>query len=72
MAKDLEAQLADIAEPTVVDVTTLNVAELVTRLEETRQNLFKLGEMLDPKTDQGRELHSTRAALLIELRKRGA
>lgn len=72
----LEDQLSDVAEtfnliddtePSVGDFTDL---ELIAELHVTRDRLLALREMLNPKTETGRELHSRRAALLIEMRHR--
>lgn len=70
----------DLEEPTdVVDVTVLNDKELLDLFEDTRQALLEAGEMLTDldefgavaSSQEGRELQSTRAACLIEMRKRG-
>lgn len=62
----------DIVEPTdVVNVALLDEVELSSRYNSCKQKLFELGEMLHPKTQQGRDLHSERAAYLVELRRRG-
>lgn len=53
-----------------VSVAMLDDAELVSRFTLCREELFKLGEMLTPKTQRGRDLHSARAAYLIEMRRR--
>lgn len=65
---------------TTVDVTALSDLELANLLEDTRQQLLEMGEMLSDLTNtygteagspEARELHSLRAACLIETRKRG-
>lgn len=45
--------------------------ELGETFQDTRQKLIEIGEMMVPRTDEGRELHSLRAACLIELKRRG-
>lgn len=55
----------------VESVTMLDEVELSRRFNEVRGELLTRGEMISPKTDTGRELHSQRAALLVEMRRRG-
>lgn len=54
-----------------VNVTLLDDAELSRRFNETREELMSRGEMINCSTQTGRDLHSQRAAYIIELRKRG-
>lgn len=54
-----------------VNVTLLDDAELSRRFNEVREDLMARGEMINCKTQTGRDLHSQRAAYIIELRKRG-
>ena len=54
-----------------VNVALLSDLDLSKRFSEVKQELLARGEMIDPKTQTGRDLHSERAAYLIELRKRG-
>lgn len=67
-------------DPTAVDVTVLNNLELSNLLEDTRQKLLDKGEMLSdlestfgtaPGSPEARDLHSLRAACLVEMAKRG-
>lgn len=60
-------------DPSIIDVnvTTLDDLELNRRFTEVKQELLNRKEMIDAKTQTGRDLHSQRAAYLIELRKRG-
>lgn len=63
---------AEIPPPTdVVSVCMLDELGLSRRFNEVRQALLNMSEMVDPKTEKGRELHSERAALIIEMRRRG-
>lgn len=64
--------LSDIG-PMIPDVvvTTLNDAELSSRYNEVREQLMDMGEMINCSTQTGRDLHSQRAAYIIELRRRG-
>lgn len=55
----------------IVDVTTLNAVELNRLYNQCRQELLARGEMLNPTSEKGRELHSLRAACVIALRSRG-
>jgi hypothetical protein len=59
--------------PAIVDVnvTTLDDLELNRRFTTVNQSLLERAEMINPTTQTGRDLHSERAAYLIELRKRG-
>lgn len=62
----------DFEEPKgIIDYTKLETIELSRRLNHIKQELFDRKEMMDPRTDEGRDLHSERAAILIELHKRG-
>jgi hypothetical protein len=56
--------------PDVV-VTTLDDAELSSHYSQVREELLQRGEMINPGTQTGRDLHSQRAAYIIELRRRG-
>jgi hypothetical protein len=53
-----------------VDFTTLSSLDLSERYNEVRDELLASGEMRDPTTERGRELHSIRNACLVELKKR--
>ena len=55
----------------VVDVTKLDNDALLTRFHELTEQIKARREVLAPRTDEGRELHSLRAAMSIELRNRG-
>lgn len=72
----LEDQLSDVAVTfDSIDgdesVRTLTDPKLILELKRVRDRLLGRGEMLNPTTADGRELHSRRAALLIEMRRRG-
>lgn len=54
-----------------LDFSTLTDLELLSRFSDVRGELYKIQEMMDPRTDRGRELHSERLALLIIMRSRG-
>lgn len=61
----------DLQEPTdIVNVALLDEVELSKRFNAVKQQLLERGEMLKPKTQEGRDLHSERAAYLLELRRR--
>lgn len=66
--------------PTVVDVKALSNLELSNLLEDTRQKLLEMGEMLsdmestfgtEAGSPEARDLHSIRAACLVEMSERG-
>lgn len=56
-----------------VDLTMLSDLGFSTYLNETRQELIRLGEMNDypGRTERGKELHSRFAAMQIEKQRRG-
>ena len=62
-----------------IDITALNDLQLSDLFNQTRDKLLDMGEMMadsemadpDASTPEGRELHSVRAACLVELSKRG-
>lgn len=69
---ELQNQLEDVAEPEdVIVVKDLNDNELVLRFSSVREELYSLDEMVFPRTDRGRELHSIRSAILVEMSNRG-
>jgi hypothetical protein len=53
-----------------VNVRLLSDYALADKLADVRRVLIDSGEMLEPRTEAGRDLHSLRAALLIEHRQR--
>lgn len=70
----LEQQMGDVEEPDdVVDVTTLPSHQLSVLVHEFDRRLSEMGELhaAAPKTEAARQLHSRRAALLVELSRRG-
>lgn len=69
----LEAEFtgAEIDTSDVEDVTKLEGGALLRQFAETERELRGLSEMMHPHTDEGRALHSKRAAYLIEMRRRG-
>lgn len=68
----LAAQLDDIEVPDdVVDYTLMSVYDLVALRAQVHDRLYAIGGMLQPNTQEARDLHSTRTAVLLELRRRG-
>lgn len=68
---DLVASV-EIEEPTdAINVRELDNAHLSAAFNDVRDRLIALSEMMEPKTEEGRELHSRRAAYLIEMSRRG-
>lgn len=55
----------------VIVVSELETLELLTLYEEQGQILLDLGEILAPKTQEGRDAHSLYGACKIELVQRG-
>lgn len=67
----LEASLDTTPPDDVVDVTTIDGKTLLNRERELVEQLEKMGEMFNVHTDEAREIHSQRAAVRIELFRRG-
>jgi hypothetical protein len=65
------AQLEDIEIEGVDDATKYDDVTLLTKFNELTEDLKTMGQALHPKTQTARDLHSWRAAILIELHKRG-
>jgi hypothetical protein len=67
----LEAEMGDVDISDVEDVTKLEGGALLRQFALVERQLRDIGEMMQPHTDDGRELHSRRSAYLIEMRRRG-
>lgn len=68
---DWSALEFEFTEPTdILDVTALSDVELLNLERELVEQLKQRGEMLNTTTDEGREIHSRRAAVRIELARR--
>ena len=65
-----EAQFEDTVPADDVDVSTLDDFSLMVRLESIDEELSALGELVAPRTQGGRDLHSLRGAVRIEQLKR--
>lgn len=63
-------ELRDVVVQDVEVVSVLDAASLLQRFARVELDLRERGEMMEARTDTGRELHSARAAMLIELRRR--
>jgi DNA-binding FadR family transcriptional regulator len=50
--------------------TTMTNGELVSRYNSVKEELKARGEIVEPRTDEGRDLHSEHTALLNELHER--
>lgn len=59
-----------VAVPDVTDYTAMSDLDLLNELADVREALYDRNEMLSPRTQEGRELHSRRTALLLALRAR--
>jgi hypothetical protein len=68
--RDLEASLGELEQPDVLDLSKLPQHRLSEVFNDTRDELNKRGEMMEATTPQGRELHSLRAACLVEMARR--
>lgn len=72
---DFDPSLADLFdepldESTVVNVTSLDDLDLLNRYYDCDDQLLALKEVRFPRTEQGREIHSFRAALRVEMLRR--
>jgi hypothetical protein len=54
----------------VIDFSELDRNELLDLYHSLTKRLLDLGQTIDPKTNEGRETHSQRAAAVVELHKR--
>lgn len=61
----------EIEESGAVEITTLPDFALVGLFAQQKAILLELGEVLKPKTDRGREVHSVYYACLLEMKRRG-
>jgi hypothetical protein len=52
------------------EFTTMTNAQLVRRYNDVKEDLKNRGELVEPRTDKGRDLHSQHTALLNELHER--
>jgi hypothetical protein len=50
---------------------TLTNARLVSRYSQVKEELKALGELVEARSEKGRDLHSEHTAILDELRERG-
>ncbi len=69
----MKEQLSDIEIPKEESpVDKLSLKEIYAEVEKIRQKLLKNKEMFTPISEESRQLHSRRAALLIEINRRFA
>lgn len=68
---ELEGIFDEVSEYEVVDVTKFGDEELLSQFHSITREIKNRHEVLAPRTDEGRELHSLRAAMSVELRQRG-
>lgn len=54
-----------------IDVTKLDIQELLTQFDELNDELFEMEQALSPTTQRARDLHSLRSAIYLEIQKRG-
>jgi len=54
----------------IINVSEMSIEELVTTLDNLNEELFDMGEALDPKTQESRDKHSLRNAIQVELFRR--
>jgi meiotically up-regulated gene 157 (Mug157) protein len=65
------SQLEDINIEGVNDATKHDNMTLLKMFNELTEDLKNMGEAVHPKTQAARDIHSWRAAILIELHRRG-
>lgn len=53
-----------------LDVTQLSTTDLLTKQDELTERLIEIRQLLEPQTAEGRELHSQRSAVVVELHRR--
>ncbi len=68
---EFEKQFSDLDLSDTVNYKALTDIEVLDHFSDVRTRLLDLGEMMEPKTVEGRELHSKRVALLVIIRERG-
>lgn len=66
----LEEDLGEIEEPEIVDVTQLSILELLALRRKIDTILRSRSQYVFPTTAWGRDKHSLRAAVVVELNKR--
>lgn len=71
MLDDLELTEQNVENIGVVVVSSLSDLELLAKFEQAKQELHSRQEVLLPKTEVGRDLHSIYHACLLEMHKRG-
>ncbi len=62
---DMAAQLADVEIPTETDYASWSMPELIDELSRLDEVLMARSELLAPTTQEGRELHSQRGAIVV-------
>jgi hypothetical protein len=67
----MAGQLADISVPDEQKVTDMATLQLADRLSEIDHELVDRKELLNPTTQEARDLHSLRGAIIVEMKKRG-
>ena len=68
---NFESQFDSFHVEVEVDVSTLTDVQLMDRLQEIDDALALRGELLKPLTQEGRDLHSLRAAVVVHHHLRG-
>lgn len=76
MMSEEELQLQEMIDAMGIEVEetsvrTLSDYDLLTRYNSLTQSLLKEGEALDPHTQSGRDMHSEREAIKVEMIRRG-
>lgn len=68
----LEDVFADVLAEETSSVASLTIEELRHELYELTEEMKRRLETMHPRTQEGRDIHSRRAAIKIELRRRNA
>ncbi len=66
-----EDAMRDVVAQESLNVTLLSDIELLDKLQSVTDELRNRSEMLRPTTETGRDLHSVRGAVVVELKRRG-
>jgi len=71
MTDDLNLDTSDIEKLGAVTVSSLSDFELSQKFNEAKRELYKRGELMNPKTDTGKDLHAVYHGCLLEMKHRG-
>lgn len=69
---EIDSLLQEILDnaPNILPVTAIPDLDLIKFYDEVKEDLLERGEAIQQTTQEGRDLHSWRVALLVEIRRR--